>query len=747
MKPSKVPLQLRLGFQEGTPMIESGSGPSVVVVAASAAAAATTRLRGMFPVVDLPHASPMLGRAGSAKGSDIETSVWTSTEIPADVSFGPFDGEFRLGAAMKDCRDSPYMLEVKYSEGRLVSGPDSHPTRWMRFVAAAHDDHEQNLSAVRSPEGRVMFRTNRSILRGEELLVWYTNAFAEYLGMPLAVNHYRGKDGFSCPKCPKIYRYPNTLKSHLHFRCTGASAVCESSAPSCRSSSSKEERSLCAGSAFHRIVSTSSSSGAGESVPSSPRVTSANGHHQHHTSHHSNSHGVPAEASRTAMMDIYSLARSALSVGAGRKMHQPAGLIGDGAGSAFRPHNPRLQPTDAGVPHQKEKEGFRVVRSSKDSHGLSLLPTSSSSSTSPSSSSTSRHGQGERKASFTVEKMFGLPRPASPQLAHHNSAIEDSLLQQRQKALERNCLPAGYQPCPVSAHHHHHHGDTPVAIGPLHRSLDPYAGFPYPFYHHHHHSQPGLHPGLSRYGTVLPVHTNGELYGSSGPCFSYKLPFPAGLLRYPDPTAPLVASAASDVMELNKYANLERSLTNQGVTGFHDPQLFANHHPAPNGKAKRGHLCIYCGKLYSRKYGLKIHLRTHTGYKPLKCKVCLRPFGDPSNLNKHIRLHAEGETPYRCQYCGKVLVRRRDLDRHIRSRHPNEHEKSDQEAASSGLVRTSPPPTKAAIEGAIKTPEYGVENPMSSPDPVDNDDEDDEEVEDGDDEQEMDDDMQPEIDV
>ncbi|XP_038077099.1 PR domain zinc finger protein 8-like [Patiria miniata] len=174
-------------------MIESGPGLSVVVVAA--AAAATTALRGMFPAVDLPHASPMLGRAGSVttKSSDIETSVWTSTEIPADVSFGPFDGEFRLGAAMKDSRDSPYMLEVKYSEGRLVSGPDSHPTRWMRFVAAAHDEHEQNLSAVRSPEGRVMFRTTRSILRGEELLVWYTSAFAEYLGMPTTVNQYRGK--------------------------------------------------------------------------------------------------------------------------------------------------------------------------------------------------------------------------------------------------------------------------------------------------------------------------------------------------------------------------------------------------------------------------------------------------------------------------------------------------------------------------------------------------------------------------
>lgn len=70
------------------------------------------------------------------------------------------------------------------------------------------------------------------------------------------------------------------------------------------------------------------------------------------------------------------------------------------------------------------------------------------------------------------------------------------------------------------------------------------------------------------------------------------------------------------------------------------------------GRSKHGHVCIYCGKIYSRKYGLKIHIRTHTGYKPLKCPVCSRPFGDPSNLNKHIRLHAEhqstdAEAPYK----------------------------------------------------------------------------------------------------
>ncbi|VVC32056.1 Zinc finger C2H2-type [Cinara cedri] len=94
------------------------------------------------------------------------------------------------------------------------------------------------------------------------------------------------------------------------------------------------------------------------------------------------------------------------------------------------------------------------------------------------------------------------------------------------------------------------------------------------------------------------------------------------------------------------------------------------------GHSEQGHLCIYCGKVYSRKYGLKIHIRTHTGFKPLKCKYCYRPFGDPSNLNKHVRLHAEGETPYKCECCGKILVRKRDLDRHMKSRHAQAMTKS-----------------------------------------------------------------------
>lgn len=93
---------------------------------------------------------------------------------------------------------------------------------------------------------------------------------------------------------------------------------------------------------------------------------------------------------------------------------------------------------------------------------------------------------------------------------------------------------------------------------------------------------------LKRFSAFQPV--NPMKNGSMNMCLPIT-PSPPPLMPSLSPAS--TSSAAND-SALAAAAHLETIVSNMGTS-------------------KQGHLCIYCGKLYSRKYGLKIHIRTHTG--------------------------------------------------------------------------------------------------------------------------------------
>ncbi|XP_062853749.1 histone-lysine N-methyltransferase PRDM9-like [Trichomycterus rosablanca] len=143
--------------------------------------------------------------------------------VPVGAHFGPYQGELVNKEEAVNSEYSWVIYKGGQCEEYIDAKRETH-ANWMRYVNCAQNDDEQNLVAFQY-RGLILYRCCQSIEPGQELLVWYDEAYAEDLGSTFdhiwnkkcSVNGVKGSQlqMFICSLCTLSYTSQNYLHKHI----------------------------------------------------------------------------------------------------------------------------------------------------------------------------------------------------------------------------------------------------------------------------------------------------------------------------------------------------------------------------------------------------------------------------------------------------------------------------------------------------------------------------------------------------